>query len=149
MIHTVMERRGRAIKFQFNKGTGGMSTPRRSFISAVLESRACDRAASGMVCVCTRTYIYVCTVAFRSRGRRINQCATQSDCECWYSMLNNRRIVSSLPKKSFDRRSWLSALASSAIRLFDDVEKVISTRHRASRSEVNNVSKTGICAILH
>lgn len=52
----VMERRGQAIKFQFNKGTGGMSTPRRSFISTGLESRACDRAASGMVCVHVRTF---------------------------------------------------------------------------------------------
>jgi hypothetical protein len=57
-----MEWRGRAIKSQFNKGTEGMSTPRRSFISAVLESRACDRAASGMVCVHVRL-----TDAFRSR----------------------------------------------------------------------------------
>ena len=36
--HGVMEHRGRAIKFQFNKGTGGMSTPRRSFISTGQES---------------------------------------------------------------------------------------------------------------
>lgn len=35
-----------------------MSTPRRSFISAVLESRACDRAASGMVCVRVRIHTF-------------------------------------------------------------------------------------------
>lgn len=78
-IHTlggcVMERRGWAIKFQFNKGTEGMSTPpRRSFISnrAWNPERAIVPHAARWYARTARTYVVSAYLSsYQSEGRSI------------------------------------------------------------------------------
>lgn len=80
-----------------------MLTPRRSFISTGLESRACDRAASGLVCVHVRL-----TAAFRSRERETNQSLRLAK-RSRMLVFDAQQLADSFPplplKKSFDRRA--------------------------------------------